>query len=117
VAELTLLHLGVPRTINPAPVVMLAARDAAPVEAPIVTVAAREEAGIDQRDVMPDVRGLSGREAVRRLARLGIAASIDGVGLVVEQDPEPGVRLDLVGASQLRLGRPGGPASSGPGQH
>lgn len=41
-------------------------------------------------DRMPDVRGLSSRNALLWLKRLGIDARLDGVGTVIAQTPEPG---------------------------
>ena len=37
--------------------------------------------------MMPDLRGLSAREALRTLAAVGLTASISGNGFVVEQSP------------------------------
>ena len=36
---------------------------------------------------VPDVRGLAAREAVRRLAKLGLVARVTGTGTVIDQDP------------------------------
>ena len=36
---------------------------------------------------LPDLRGMSAREALRELARLGLSARMQGAGVVVEQDP------------------------------
>ena len=43
---------------------------------------------------MPDLRGLSAREAVRRLVKLGLTARLAGDGFVVSQEPPPGTPLD-----------------------
>jgi len=51
---------------------------------------------------LPDLRGMSAREALRELARLGLTARMEGVGVVVEQNPpagspfEPGASCTLV---------------------
>ncbi len=50
---------------------------------PAIDLAARE-------GVMPDVRGLSAREALRVLARVGIEARITGDGFVATQGITPG---------------------------
>ncbi len=42
----------------------------------------------------PDLTGLSAREALRVLARLGFTAQLRGTGLVVDQIPPPGSPLD-----------------------
>ncbi len=39
---------------------------------------------------MPDLRGLSAREALRTLTRIGLTARINGDGFVIEQSPPPG---------------------------
>ena len=39
---------------------------------------------------MPDLTGLSERDAVRTLARRGLAAQLSGSGFVVAQDPPAG---------------------------
>jgi hypothetical protein len=51
--------------------------------------------------VVPDVRGLSAREAILKLARLGLAPRVTGDGTVVDQDPAPG--MPLVPNSTCRL--------------
>ena len=40
---------------------------------------------------LPDLRGLSAREALRELARLGLTARLEGAGVVVDQDPAAGI--------------------------
>ncbi len=66
----------------------------------MITVAA-----VDDSQSMPDLRGLSAREALRRLAGRRIAARIHGAGLVVAQSPEPGAPLDLGASCTLTLDR------------
>ena len=43
---------------------------------------------------MPDLRGLSAREAVRKLVKIGMNARASGDGFVVSQTPEPGAPID-----------------------
>jgi stage V sporulation protein D (sporulation-specific penicillin-binding protein) len=43
--------------------------------------------------VMPDLAGVAVRDAIRRLALLGIRPRIEGSGLVVRQDPPAGTAL------------------------
>jgi membrane peptidoglycan carboxypeptidase len=98
IAEAALRHLGIPPNLNPpAPVVV--ARDepsplrhtAAHVLLPhIVTV----ESSSDDQSLIPDLRGLSARDALRTLAKLGLGARLRGKGLVVDQTPAPGTPLD-----------------------
>ena len=51
--------------------------------------------------VMPDLTGVAVREALRRLASLGLRPRIEGRGLVVRQSPEPGT--PLTGTREIRL--------------
>lgn len=55
--------------------------------------------------LMPDVRGLSGREAVRVLAAAGIDAQVSGAGFVRTQLPEAGAPLDDTLTGRLLLTR------------
>ena len=41
---------------------------------------------------MPDLRGLSARDAARALTRVGMTARLNGDGFVVEQSPAAGQR-------------------------
>jgi beta-lactam-binding protein with PASTA domain len=54
---------------------------------------------------MPDLQGLSARDALRRLVTLGLTARIQGDGFVVAQDPAAGTSLDAVGQCRLTLER------------
>ncbi|MEM1041080.1 MAG: PASTA domain-containing protein [Bacteroidota bacterium] len=42
---------------------------------------------------MPDLRGLSARQAAGWLAALGVAAQLRGAGVVADQSPAPGSPL------------------------
>ena len=94
IADAALRHRGVPPTIDAPPPVLVARREtprevptAGPGEPPaIVTVAGTSHAA----GGFPDLRGMSARDAVRTLARLGLTARLHGAGMVVEQRPEPG---------------------------
>jgi beta-lactam-binding protein with PASTA domain len=56
-------------------------------------------------NVMPDLRGMSAREAVRALTKLGMTPRMTGDGFVVEQSPSAGEGLGSVEACVLKLGR------------
>ncbi|MDQ3440946.1 MAG: penicillin-binding transpeptidase domain-containing protein, partial [Planctomycetota bacterium] len=98
IAEASLRHLGVPPNINPAPPIMVARRNetsATPPEpmispASIVTLST----GGGAVSLVPDLRGLSARDALRQLAKLGLSARVQGKGVVVEQTPLPGSPLE-----------------------
>jgi cell division protein FtsI (penicillin-binding protein 3) len=107
IAEATLRYLGVGPTINPAPPVLVARSDdaghVAPSESasdPVVSLVADGPPG-----TVPDLRGMSAREAVRTLVKVGMNAHLSGDGFVVSQQPEPGEPLDYHGQCRLVLER------------
>jgi hypothetical protein len=55
--------------------------------------------------VMPDLRGLSAREALRTLTRIGASARMVGQGVVVEQTPAAGEPLADGDTGLLKLDR------------
>jgi len=54
---------------------------------------------------VPDLRGLSAREAIRKLVKIGMNARASGDGFVVSQDPAPGSPLGAGGTCRLVLDR------------
>lgn len=54
--------------------------------------------------LLPDLRGLSAREAVTALAAHGCRPGVEGRGIVVEQDPPGGAPLGTGSACRIRLG-------------
>jgi cell division protein FtsI (penicillin-binding protein 3) len=108
IAEPALRYLGIAPTINPAPPVLVARRDAAG-DAPVLG-AATTDAGLklivdEPEGIVPDLRGLSARDAVRKLVRLGMTARLTGHGFVVSQEPQPGTPLDAEGVCVVILDR------------
>jgi cell division protein FtsI (penicillin-binding protein 3) len=107
VAEAALRHLGIPPTLNAAPPIMVARRDAG--EPAHAALSPAMLTPVVQRHVasgrMPELRGLSAREAVRMLARLGVAVELAGDGLVVEQQPRAGEPIDRATSATLWLRR------------
>jgi beta-lactam-binding protein with PASTA domain len=77
--------------------------------APVTIVPASAPSAAGQI-VLPELRGLSGREALRILMRLGVTPRVAGEGVVIDQDPLPGSPVEPGGACRLALGRlaPGG---------
>jgi cell division protein FtsI (penicillin-binding protein 3) len=107
IADASLRQLGVTPTINPAPPVMVARhQDMTVTPASIVSTpnvvampASMTETGV------PDLRGLSAREALRELARLGLTARMQGTGVVIDQFPAAGSPLEPGGLATLVLDR------------
>lgn len=113
IAEASLRHLGVPRTIDPIPAVLasLPSPELTPTSARTSILASLTPAA--NLGLMPDLRGLGAREALRVLGRLGLSARVEGSGVVVRQQPEAGAPLERGGWSVLRLGRERVPADAG----
>ena len=111
IADAAIRQFGIQRSINPLPPVLIEHRDAARinVSAPVVTplVAPSNE----DPDLVPDLSGLTAREALRRLDQLHVRARLHGDGIVVHQRPVAGTALDQTGEWQLWLERTA-PASS-----
>ena len=110
VAEAALRHLGVPPTLNPVPPVLVArnADDGRDVPLPTRAAAVLDASAQVARDgLMPDLRGLSGREALRMTAKLGLMTHLRGRGLVVGQDPPPGAAVERGAPCEIVLGREG----------
>jgi cell division protein FtsI (penicillin-binding protein 3) len=110
IADAALRHGGVPPTVNAPPPVLMARREPA---REMQTSATAQRSSMDAVSRMPDgvaagvpdVRGLSARDAIRALARVGLTARVHGTGAVAEQRPEPGSPLEGRGACELWLGR------------
>jgi len=116
IAEATLRYLGVPPTIDPEDPILVTrqATDGTFVEDaegrdPVVSVvaakAARTDGGDGSPSVVPDLRGLSAREAIRTLVRIGLNPRASGDGFVVSQQPPPGSPLEPGAPCQLFLSR------------
>jgi len=112
IATAALRQYGVPPSINPEPPIMVARNDlddahdrptsTAGAATNIVTV----EGGAHGADaVFPDLRGLSARDAVHTLSRLGMTAHLNGAGVVARQEPAPGEPIDRDTTSTLWLDR------------
>jgi cell division protein FtsI (penicillin-binding protein 3) len=107
IAEAALTYLGVGPNLNPRPPVLVARHDgseaaAQPARAAGVLAATLEPA---RNGLMPDLHGLSAREALHLLSRLGLTARIAGDGFVVDQNPLPGGPLVRGDICRLTLGR------------
>jgi cell division protein FtsI (penicillin-binding protein 3) len=106
IAAATLRHMGVAPTVNAPPPVVVARRAASPITPTAAVVQPPAivalSASASSAAVLPDLRGLSARAALRMLAELGVTARLQGQGLVVDQTPaagtplEPGVQCTLL---------------------
>jgi stage V sporulation protein D (sporulation-specific penicillin-binding protein) len=96
IAEAALRQLAVTPTINPPPVILAseAAGLAHTVSAPAVRAVVPT---LDGQPVMPDVRGLSARDAVRVLGSIGLSVHVSGSGFVSTQTPAPGEPIESGG--------------------
>ena len=116
IADAALRHAGVPPTIDPAPVLVVPAAPMPPPRRETRPAVVSVMTPVDGRTPMPDVRGLSLRDAVRALSRAGLTARPRGEGLVVTQSPEPGAIVQAGSWTVLELRReipPSAPRSDG----
>jgi membrane peptidoglycan carboxypeptidase len=106
IAEATLQYLGIGPTINPAPPVLVAHAGAA-VNASVPSEEPPTIAVVDDGPpgTMPNLQGMSARDALRRLVKLGLTARFEGDGFVVAQDPPAGSVLDGPGPCRVTLNR------------
>jgi cell division protein FtsI (penicillin-binding protein 3) len=96
IAEATLRYLGVAPTVHPAAPVLVE-RPAA--HAPVPTASSAPERSVslvhgEPSGVMPDVHGMSARDAMRTLVALGLSGHLTGDGFVVAQDPPAGTAVE-----------------------
>ncbi len=109
VAAATLRHFGIPPTLNAPPPVLVARHVGRPEIQPAQSHrdAAIVPVGADGGVVhdLPDFRGLSAREALRVLTKIGLTARLKGNGVVMSQSPAPGTLIEPGMACELRLER------------
>ena len=110
IAEAALTYLGVPPNLNAPPPVLVARHDpsqpAEPMPQPAVAARVLKTTIEPARDgLMPDLRGMSAREALRLLGRIGMTAQMTGDGFVADQRPAAGAALVRGTSCELRLSR------------
>jgi cell division protein FtsI (penicillin-binding protein 3) len=108
IAEASLRHLAIAPTVNaPSPVMSVETKDTEPMVPQRVNDAGGSKPAAEEvaDGMMPDLRGLSAREALRKLTRLGLTARMTGNGFVLEQMPEAGTVLPPGNGCVLKLGR------------
>lgn len=116
IAEATLRHLGVGPTLNALPPVIVARHDSSPDDMashPVVALSSAQNLAQTAPGVMPDLRGLGARDAVRALMQVGLTPRLDGAGVVVDQSPEAGATLAGGESCVLKLGRRPAPQAGG----
>ncbi len=109
IAQAALQHLGVGRTLNAPGPVLVVRHESNPAQMS-TRPAVDRTLGPRMPDTtpagqMPDLYGLSARDALRTLTRLGLTTRLAGNGVVIEQSPEAGTPLAPGGACTLKLGR------------
>ena len=108
IADASLRMMGVTPTINQPPPVMIARRGQNPVTtaaAPLAPAIVTMTASMTDGGGLPDLRGMSARDALRELARLGLTARMQGAGVVTEQTPAAGSLIEPGAACTLVLNR------------
>jgi cell division protein FtsI (penicillin-binding protein 3) len=109
IAEATLRYMGVGPTINPPSPVLVARHDDATDRLPTSGAAASDAMISLVADgppgTVPDLRGMSAREAVRKLVKLGMNPRVVGDGFVVSQEPAAGAPIDGDAVCRLVLQR------------
>ena len=110
IAEAALRHLKVGRTLNGPSHVIVARHDGKPrTMGPLPARDERVTGPVVEQPTppgqMPDLYGLSARDALRTLTRIGLTGRIAGDGVVIEQTPEAGTVLAPGDTCTLKLGR------------
>ena len=107
IAESALRYLSIGPTVDPEPPVLVDRHDTVDVrtrsqsnDAPIVSLVADGHPG-----TVPNLHGLSAREAVRTLVKLGLKARLSGDGFVMSQNPPAGAVLEPGAVCALVLNR------------
>jgi cell division protein FtsI (penicillin-binding protein 3) len=108
IAEATLRHMGIAPTVDAPPPIVIARRTPTAitptaVSAPAIVSLAPGDPSSSA--LVPDLRGLSARDALRTLARLGVTARLEGAGVVIEQTPAAGMPLERGTQCVLQLAR------------
>jgi len=105
IADAALRQVGVPATIRPIPPIVVTASDERVVPSQVLPTVIPVMTTVGDRKVMPDVRGLAARDAVRALGAIGLSVRLRGSGFVSAQTPEAGRLVDSGEVSVLDLRR------------
>ena len=109
IADAGLRHRGVPPSIDAVPPVFVE-RPGTPerpthTSGPVSLPLGVPDQAQGSPQVLPDLRGLGARDAMRLVARLGMTARLRGAGIVVEQQPAPGSPIERGAMATLTLER------------
>jgi cell division protein FtsI (penicillin-binding protein 3) len=104
IADAALQQAGIPPSINPVPPVIVAG-DPAPQPMPPASSILRTVTDVAGQTLMPDVRGLAARDALRVLGGVGLTVRISGSGVVSSQSPLPGQPVEAGGWGVIQLQR------------
>jgi cell division protein FtsI (penicillin-binding protein 3) len=109
IGEALLREAGVPRTVNPPPVLLVKRRPDGvherPASGPATVSAVVPPAGVRaDADGLPDLRGLNARDALAALNGIRIETRLRGVGFVLDQRPAPGAAFEPGDTVTLWLG-------------
>ena len=112
ITEPALQHLGVAPDVDPADPVLVARGDDenAPIETTNVADVGQPTVSLivdGAPGQVPDVTGMSARDAIRQLMKGGLNAGLSGDGVVVSQDPPAGAPLEPGMVCRLVLDRSG----------
>jgi cell division protein FtsI/penicillin-binding protein 2 len=101
-------YLRVPQTVDAPPPVMVAQHTDQPLQVPTAGQAPRPVVTVEPPPApgtIPDLAGLSARDAARTLVKAGFVARLSGDGFVVGQDPAPGTPLGPGSVCRVTLDR------------
>jgi cell division protein FtsI/penicillin-binding protein 2 len=110
IAEASLRYAGIGPTLNPPPPVLVERHDDSP-SAPAPTASLPGDVAVlnlvadSPAGTVPDLHGMSARDAIHQLVKVGLNVHIAGDGLVVSQDPAPGAALEPGAICRLQLAR------------
>jgi cell division protein FtsI (penicillin-binding protein 3) len=105
IADATLRHLAIPPNVDrQAPIVVARSADG-PTLQPVVGAPEAAPFAIDPHGVLPDLTGLSARDAVRKLIALGWEPRLRGQGFVARQSVAAGTPVGEGGVCLLELSR------------
>jgi cell division protein FtsI (penicillin-binding protein 3) len=116
IADASLRQLGIPPNINALPPVLVARNSSEPealIPRPVVATNVERALEPARAGMMPDLRGLSAREALRTLTLIGMTARMNGDGFVLDHTPAAGEPLGSRATCVLKLGRRPAAAASG----